>query len=537
MISFKEFLLEKTALAKHLEKGGDRQKVFQRAKSIAQSAWLKNKKKKNPKTDLTIADAPDGIKQAQNYSELLQSISSWKYSLEPIFKGAYSTITSIGKTLDNTSDEGKERFKKIKDEKTSKNQEPENDQDAEDNQDAEEIENTSDSENAENGETSQDTEEIENSSDSENTETSQDPDAEQLQKEVQKHLDKDFEKERNDKFQEILGNVDAQKIKVADAKAKQTKKNSADTIFQAQKDYQLARKKVLEALSELIKLLFNDVDTSKITSDADKEIEKITQRQALHSKIKELPKAYDKQIKEKENVYEIAFEESKEVTNSEIEKINVDYPDSVKDMKIEHKEKRDAYEKTLKKENEEKYKDNEKYQQFKELGNKKASDLTPEETKQFKTLNDEFGIDNQMKEWDSQNKLDNEEIEKITKEWRERQIAQAKASLENHINDLKARREKELQLLRTQKENMLGEIENYKKVLDKGGDETKIAQRILKMSMETANVNGNDDEDNDKEVEEKEIKEHFEKMQFEYRKHLYEKKINKEYKKLLKQFL
>lgn len=526
MISFKEFLLEKTALAKHLEKGGDRQKVFQRAKSVAQSAWLKNKKKKNPKTDLTIADAPDGIKQAQNYSELLQSISSWKYSLEPIFKGAYSTITSIGKSLDNTSDEGKERFKKIKDEKTSDKEEIEDTSDNE--EDAEEIENTSDNE------------EPENPSDSENAENTQksmDPDAEQLQKEVQKHLDKDFEKERNDKFQEILGNVDAQKIKVADAKAKQTKKNSADTIFQAQKDYQLARKKVLEALADLIKLLFNDVDTSKITSDADKEIEKITQRQALHSKIKELPKAYEKQIKEKENVYEIAFEESKEVTNSEIEKINVDYPDSVKDMKIEHKEKRDAYEKTLKKENEEKYKDDEKYQQFKELGNKKLTELTSEEQKQFETLSGEFGIDNQMKEWDEQNKLDNEEIEKITKEWRERQIAQAKASLENHINDLKARREKELQLLRTQKENMLGEIENYKKVLDKGGDETKIAQRILKMSMETANVNGNDDEDNDKEVEEKEIKEHFEKMQFEYRKHLYEKKINKEYKKLLKQFL
>ena len=147
MISFKEFLLEKTALAKHLEKGGDRQKVFQRAKSVAQSAWLKNKKKKNPKTDLTIADAPDGIKQAQNYSELLQNISSWKYSLEPIFKGAYSTITSIGKTLDNTSDEGKERFKKIKDEKTSDKEEK---QDAEDNQDAEEPENTSDNEEPEN---------------------------------------------------------------------------------------------------------------------------------------------------------------------------------------------------------------------------------------------------------------------------------------------------------------------------------------------------------------------------------------------------
>ena len=253
----------------------------------------------------------------------------------------------------------------------------------------------------------------------------------------------------------------------------------------------------------------------------------------MHSKIKELPKAYDKQIKEKENVYETAFEESKEVTNSEIEKINVDYPDSVKDMKIEHKEKRDAYEKALKKEIEEKNKDNEKYQLFKELGNKNALDLTPEETKQFETLNGEFGIDDKMQKWDEQNKLDNEEIEKITKEWRERQIAQAKASLENHINDLKGRREKELQHLRTQQENMLGEIENYKKVLDKGGDETKIAQRILKMSMETANVN--DDDEDDK--EEKEIKEHFEKMQFEYRKHLYEKKINKEYKKLLKQFL
>ena len=253
----------------------------------------------------------------------------------------------------------------------------------------------------------------------------------------------------------------------------------------------------------------------------------------MHSKIKELPKAYDKQIKEKENVYETAFEESKEVTNSEIEKINVDYPDSVKDMKIEHKEKRDAYEKALKKEIEEKNKDNEKYQLFKELGNKNALDLTPEETKQFETLNGEFGINGKMQKWDEQNKLDNEEIEKITKEWRERQIAQAKASLENHINDLKGRREKELQHLRTQQENMLGEIENYKKVLDKGGDETKIAQRILKMSMETANVN--DDDEDDK--EEKEIKEHFEKMQFEYRKHLYEKKINKEYKKLLKQFL
>lgn len=515
MISFREFLLEKTALAKHLEKGGDSQKVFQRAKSVAQSAWLKNKKKKNPKTDLTIADAPDGIKQAQNYSELLQSISSWKDADEPIYKGAYSTITSIGKSLDNTSDEGKERFKKFKE--TSDKEEK---QDSENDQDAEEIENTSDNE------------EPENTSDSENAENTQksmDPEAEQLQKEVQKHLDKDFEKERNDKFQEILGNVDAQKIKVADAKAKQTKKNSADTIFQAQKDYQLARKKVLEALSELIKLLFNDVDTSKITNDADKEIEKITKRQALHNKIKELPKAYDKQIKEKENVYEIAFEESKEVTNSEIEKINVDYPDSVKDMKIEHKQKRDAYEKTLKKEIEEKYKDNEKYQQFKELGNKKVSELTPEEREQLDTLNKKFGIESQMEEWDSQNKLDNEEIEKITKEWRERQIAQAKASLENHINNLKAQREDELQLLRTQKENMLDEIENYKKVLDKGGDETKIAQRILKMSMETANANDNDDEE--------EIKEHFEKLQFEYRKHLYEKKINKEYKKLLKQFL
>ena len=516
MISFREFLLEKTALAKHLEKGGDHQKVFQRAKSVAQSAWLKNKKKKNPKTDLTIADAPDGIKQAQNYSELLQSISSWKDADESIYRGAYSTITSIGKTLDNTSDEGKERFKKFKETSSKQDaeekQDSENDQDAEDNQDTKEIENTSDNE-----EPTQD------------AETSQDPDAEQLQKEVQKHLDKDFEKERNDKFQEILGNVDAQKIKVADAKAKQTKKNSADTIFQAQKDYQLARKKVLEALSELIKLLFNDVDTSKITNDADKEIEKITKRQALHSKIKELPKAYEKQIKEKENVYEIAFEESKEVTNSEIEKINVDYPDSVKDMKIEHKQKRDEYEKALKKENEEKYKDDEKYQQFKELGNKKASDLTTEEREQLDTLNKKFGIESQMEEWDSQNKLDNEEIEKITKEWRERQIAQAKASLENHINNLKAERDNELQLLRTQKENMLDEIENYKKVLDKGGDETKIAQRILKMSMETANANDNDDKE--------EIKEHFEKMQFEYRKHLYENKINKEYKKLLKQFL
>ena len=532
MISFKEFLLEKTTLTKHLEKGGDRQKVFQRAKSVAQSAWLKNKKKKNPKTDLTIADAPDGIKQAQNYSELLQSISSWKYSLEPIFKGAYSTITSIGKSLDNTSDEGKERFKKFKetsDKEEKQDSEKEEKQDSENDQGEEEIENTSDNE------------EPENTSDSENAENTQksmDPDAEQLQKEVQKHLDKDFEKERNDKFQEILGNVDAQKIKIADAKAKQTKKNSADTIFQAQKDYQLARKKVLEALSELIKLLFNDVDTSKITGDADKEIEKITQRQALHSKIKELPKAYDKQIKAKEDFYETTFEESKEVTNSEIEKINADYPDSVKDMKIEHKEKRDAYEKTLKKEIEEKNKDNEKYQQFKELGNKKASDLTPEEREQLlPELSKEFGIDNQMKEWDKQNKLDNEEIEKITKEWRERQIAQAKASLENHINDLKVRRNNELQLLRTQKENMLSEIENYKKVLDKGGDETKIAQRILKMSMETANANGNGDENDNDDEKEKEIKEHFEKMQFEYRKHLYEKKINKEYKKLLKQFL
>lgn len=495
MISFKEFLLEKTALTKHLEKGGDRQKVFQRAKSVAQSAWLKNKKKKNPKTDLTIADAPDGIKQAQNYSELLQSISSWKDADEPIYNGAYSTITSIGKSLDNTSDE------------------EENDQDAE------EIENTSDNQDSENGETTQD------------TEKTVDSDAEQLQKEVQKHLDKDFEKERNDKFQDILGTVDAQKIKVADAKAKQTKKNSADTIFQAQKEYQLARKKVLEALSELIKLLFNDVDTSKITDDADKEIEKITKRQALHSKIKELPKAYEKQIKEKENVYEIAFEESKEVTNSEIEKINVDYPDSVKDMKIEHEEKRDEYEKTLKKENEEKYKGNEKYQQFKELGNKKASELTSEERDQLYELSKEFGIDSQMQEWDKQNKLDEKEIERITKEWRERQIAQAKASLENHINNLKAQREEELQHLRTQKENMLSEIEIYKKVLDKGGDDTKIAQRILKMSMDIANASEEDDE------EEKEIKEHFEKIQFEYRKHLYEKKINKEYKKLLKHFL
>jgi hypothetical protein len=121
----------------------------------------------------------------------------------------------------------------------------------------------------------------------------------------------------------------------------------------------------------------------------------------------------------------------------------------------------------------------------------------------------------------------------MTKEWRERQIAQAKASLENHINDLKARRNKELQLLRTQQENMLSEIENYKKVLDRGGDEMKVAQRILKMSMETANVNDNDDEEEKKE----EIKEQFEKIQIDYRKRLYENKIHKEYKKLLKHFL
>jgi hypothetical protein len=517
MISFREFLLEKTTLTKHLEKGGDREQVFQRAKKFAQSAWLRNANKKAKKeggTTKTISDAPEGIKNAQNYSDLLKSISSWKDDDNTIHNNAYSTIVSMGKSLDKTS-KGKENAEDSQDAETT--QDTEEKQDTENDQD---VENTSD--NQDGGE----------KQDSENAETSQDPDAEQLQKEVQKHLDKDYEKERNDKFQEILGNVDAQKIKVADAKAKQTKKNSADTIFQAQKDYQLARKKVLESLSELIKLLFNDVDTSKITDDADKEIEKITQRQALHSKIKELPKAYEKQIKEKENVYEIAIEESKEVTNSEIEKINVDYPDSVKDMKIEHKEKRDAYEKTLKKEKEEKYKDNEKYQQFKELGNKKANELTQEEREQLDELSKKFGIDSEMEEWDAKNKLDEKEIERMTKEWRERQIAQAKASLENHINNLKARRNKELQLLRTQQENILGEIENYKKVLDKGGDEMKVAQRILKMSMETANVNDEESED-----KEETIKEQFEKIQIDYRKRLYENKIHKEYKKLLKHFL
>lgn len=495
MISFREFLLEKNALTKHLEKGGDREKVFQGAKKFAQSAWLRNANKKAKKeggTTKTISDAPDGIKNAQNYSDLLKSISSWKDDDNTIHNNAYSTIVSMGKSLDKTSKE-KEKPEDVEDKKDTR--EPEKEETSQDTEDNQELENTTNS------------------------------DAEQLQKEVQQHLDNDYEKERNDKFKELLNTADAQKIKVADAKEKQAKKDAADVIFQKQKDYQLARKKVLESLSELIKLLFNDVDTSKITSDADKEIEKITKRQAMHHKIKQLPKDWDNQIKAKEEFYEGLFDEGKTIIDSQIEKINVDYPDSVKDMKIEHKQKRDNYEKTLKKEIEEKNKDNEKYQQFKELGNKKASDLTSEEREQLEELNKEFGIDSQISEWDEQNKLDNEEIEKMTKEWRERQIAQAKETLENKMQELKAERESELQQLKKQKDEMMEEIENYKKILDKGGDETKVAQRILKMSMNVANA------------KEEEIKEHFEKLQYECQKRLYENKIDKEYKKLLRHFL
>lgn len=521
MISFREFLLEKNALTKHLEKGGEREKVFQGAKKFAQSAWLRNANKKAKKeggTTKTISDAPEGIKNAQNYSDLLKSISSWKDDDNTIHNNAYSTIVSMGKSLDKTSKE-KENAEDKKNIETS--QDAETSQDTENDQD---VENTSDN---------QDGEEKQDSENEQGAETSQDTGAEQLQKEVQKHLDNDYEKEREEKFKELLPTSDKQNIKVANAKEKQAKKDAADVIFQKQKDYQLARKKVLEALSELIKLLFNDVDTSKITGDADKEIEKITQKQAMHHKIKQLPKDWDNQIKAREDFCKTLIEEGQEIINAQIEKINVDYPPSVKDMKIEHKQKRDEYVKTLKKEIEEKNKDNEKYQQFKELGNKKATDLTPEEQKQFDSLKTEFGIDSQMSKWDEQNKLDNEEIEKMTKEWRERQIAQAKESLEEKRKKWEDERDEDIKKLKRQKDEMLEEIENYKKTLDRGGDEQKVAQRILKMSMDFANVNDKEEETEDKE----EIKEHFEKLQYECRKQLYEKKIDKEYKKLLRHFL
>lgn len=517
MISFREFLFEKNALTKHLEKGGDREKVFQGAKKIAQSAWLRNANKKAKKeggTAKSISDAPDGIKNAQNYSDLLKSISSWKDDDNTIHNNAYSTIVSMGKSLDKTSKE-KENAEDKKDIETSQGE-----QDTEEKQDTENdqgVENTSDNQDTENGEEKQD---------SENAETSQDTGAEQLQKEVQKHLDNDYEKEREEKFKELLPTSDKQNIKVANAKEKQAKKDAADVIFQKQKDYQLARKKVLESLSELIKLLFNDIDTSKITGDADKEIEKITQKQAMHHKIKQLPKDWDNQIKAREDFCETLIEEGQEIIDAQIEKINVDYPPSVKDMKIEHKQKRDEYIKTLRKEKEEKFKDNEKYQQFKELGNKKASELTTEESNQLKELDGEFGINAQLEEWEKQNKLDNEEIEKMTKEWRERQIAQAKESLEEKRKKWEDERDEDIKKLKRQKDEMLEEIENYKKTLDRGGDEQKVAQRILKMSMDFANVN-----------DEEEIKEHFEKLQYECQKRLYEKKIDKEYKKLLRHFL
>ena len=518
MISFREFLFEKNALTKHLEKGGDREKVFQGAKKIAQSAWLRNANKKAKKeggTAKSISDAPEGIKNAKNYSELLKSISSWKDDDNTIHNNAYSTITSMGKSLDKTSKE-KENAEDKKDIETSQGE-----QDAENDQG---VENTSDNQDTENGEEKQD---------SENAETSQDTGAEQLQKEVQKHLDNDYEKEREEKFKELLPTSDKQNIKVANAKERQAKKDAADVIFQKQKDYQLARKKVLESLSELIKLLFNDIDTSKITGEADKEIEKITQKQAMHHKVKQLPKVWDNQIKAREDFCKTLIEEGQEIIDAQIEKINVDFPPSVKDLKIEHKQKRDEYIKTLRKEKEEKFKDNEKYQQFKELGNKKLTELTTEEQKQFKTLNDEFGIDKQMEEWDEQNKLDNEEIEKMTKEWRERQIAQAKESLKRKREELEKDRDEDIKKLKRQKDEMLEEIENYKKTLDRGGDEQKVAQRILKMSMDFANVNDKEEETENKE----EIKEHFEKLQYECQKRLYEKKIDKEYKKLLKHFL
>ena len=79
MISFKDFLNEKTAIAKFAGKDEDnREKIFQKAKSFALSAWLKNAKKTNK--NVTNSDAPEKIRNPENKGALMSAISSWKAS-------------------------------------------------------------------------------------------------------------------------------------------------------------------------------------------------------------------------------------------------------------------------------------------------------------------------------------------------------------------------------------------------------------------------------------------------------------------------
>lgn len=529
MISFKEFLNEKN-------------NKFQKAKSFALSAWLKNAKKTNK--NATNSDAPEKIRNPENISALMRAISSWKDN--PKMKGAYQTVKTLTKSHDTSGEEEKESPKSDKDEKgLNKEKTPE--------------------ENLQN--------------DTENAMASQEQ--EEHEQEVKDNVE----------FLQDKDPDSVEKYREASAEEDLAKKFAEDNIYNAEIERQEERKKFLKTLADLISLIFKGAKTDSITDDADKKIEKLKEKQSTIEKVNELKKTKTNEKEKISDKYKTIADSAQKVAKAKEKVIeNSPCPDVVAKAKehIENRKKAlDSKRKELKelysdeKNNSPDYEEKKKmYAEYEQLCKKKGSDLTSDDIKRLNELNDIFGISKAMKEWDKNNVYDEKAAEQETKEWRKRELEKLKRNQENRMKEIESA--KNLDLAKAEKEeNELNDyIDDYMKKIDKGTLNSEDRKKLGNYLSSMANDKNEDKSDLNKslEQEENETKQK-EKEQTEledikkklptnapaYIKHssnkddieewlknnaknesykvflnnkkLYENKIDNEYKKMLKQFL
>lgn len=569
MISFKEFLLEKTVQYKTDNSEGSQDQIFNKAKQLALNAYVKNANKNNPEVKKTIKDAPDRIKNAKDKSELMNAISSWASGANPIYKGAYQTI----KSLKPTDDEGADSENAQK-EKVDKPEKPNEET-------SKETENDNEENNKENAE-EQGAEDLHNS-----TEQVLANKADEKQQKADEEKQKEIED--NKSFFDDFGSTEEKDdYEQAEAEMSLSQQFAEDNAYNLEIARQEDRKKFLEALGNLISLIFDGANTDSITDRAERKIEQLKQKQSAEQAMKEMEERNPDGEQKVKNKYDNFREGLKNVVKSRENLIKKQPCPAVVERAKQYSEARKKAMKDIKDRIAEKYGPNSNdpevtdkqkadYQKYKDLSNKKLSSMTPDEKKEFNDLDKTFGPDAELAKWEENNKFDEERAKEETKKWREEQLEDLKRQYELKQEKIDAAQEKEMADVKIKKLEMQRFKEEYFRKIDKGllsvDDQDKFRKMLTDMYDKeekkykdpTAKMkkSNEDDKKNIEELENlrnqlpkdapayirhsgdpEEIQDWINKhkknesyREFVQRKKLYEQKLDKKYKKLLKSIL
>ena len=549
MISFKSFLNEFT------------QNNFEKAKGVAVACY----KQLHPKEKI-----PDSINKAQNNTELMDAINSWSTN-DGVNKGKYrSSYNKVKNVLNNDSDTNKETNSNLTNdsdqEKTSK-QETDSDSELED--------------------TSKTTSETKNDLNKEK----------EIEQEVEKEDEKEIEQEVENAVK-YLESPEKEKEFERLYKEKLNQKKQKEKFIQREKDKIESVIKFTEVFSELLKSIFGDkVDTSNLTDAGSRRKESIEDEVNFKDGMDTLSSIYDSNIETAElqkrgllsnieNQRKSRLESLKNGHNPQIDKLKEEYPTKISAVKTKQTNEIKGRIKEL--QDNGNAEDAEKLQssleQYQELAKRDRTLMTDDDKKKLDELESELGyveaiksesekINAEIKELEKTNdNYKKKEKEKIEKEYEaNKEIVEKQYS--DRIEDLKYAKSKferdkkfwikkmknggknnftsaEIDAFTRFSEESSKNLQNVTAVSQDEMDqiynagEKKKTLNDLKSQLEKYDdvpqdiADSNDPEQIKKWLKEKEKTSQNESYcEWKRRKKLYEQKLDKKYKKLLKSIL